>query len=147
MKALSVKSPHAQRIAIGRKTLEIRSRRTHYRGDLLICVSKRASAGLRDYHGAYLGHAICVAELYDCRAMLPGDEADACHPFLPGQFVWKLRNVRIIRPFPVKGQLSMFDVDDSLIHYRRTLEERLSFPRTEFPPSQFTESRSSFALA
>lgn len=188
MKALSVKSPHAQRIALGQKTLEIRSKRTHYRGDLLICVSQRPAAGehriaipsftcprckLTHHRGplngadcyrclrcgeTYLGTdiriakenvcgmGICVVELWGCRSMLPGDAADACHDYVPDHFVWKLRNARLIKPFPVKGQLSMFDVDDARIHYRRALEDRLSDSLDRVPPRPVHESRSSFAL-
>ena len=39
MRALSVRAPWAGLIATGTKTLEVRSRRTHYRGELLICES------------------------------------------------------------------------------------------------------------
>ena len=37
MKALSVRQPWAGLIAAGLKTIEVRPRPTHYRGDLLIC--------------------------------------------------------------------------------------------------------------
>ena len=39
MKAISIKSPYAQLIQLGYKTLEVRSKPTHYRGDVIICVS------------------------------------------------------------------------------------------------------------
>lgn len=161
MKALSIKSIHALRIAMGQKTMEIRSKRTHYRGPLLVCVSQRPGVipTPRSNHKQYFalkeqckqicGHAICVVDVVGCRAMLPGDEADACHAFIPGHFVWKLANLRAIVPFPVSGQLSMFDVDDSLIVFKdaesRTNDARLSLPPVPAPPLEL-ESRASFAL-
>ena len=42
MKALSVQQPYASLIAHGEKTVEIRSWRTQYRGDLLIVASPEA---------------------------------------------------------------------------------------------------------
>lgn len=166
MKALSVKSVHALRIAMGQKTMEIRSKRTHHRGPLLICVSKRSDGpapdkmqnlialGFRSKTSAIRledrpeGNAICVVDVVDCREMLPGDEADACHPFLPDHFVWKLSNVRPVRPFPVRGQLSMFDVDDSLIEFSgnsRGFEDRLLYSPTG-SPLPVHKSRSSSSL-
>lgn len=164
LKALSVKSVHALRIALGQKTLEIRSKPTHYRGPLVICVSKksdgpapdkvinllhlgfRSDSGIGGPLGRPEGHALCVVDVVGWRKMLPGDEADAMHDYVPGAFVWKLANVRLIEPFPVRGRLSFFEVHDSLIRYRRTAEDRLSIPRTEFPPSPRNESRSSQAV-
>lgn len=159
MKALSVKSIYALRIALGQKTLEIRSKRTHYRGPLLICVSLREVKGHKVDDKAILGQAICVVDVVGCRAMLPGDEADACHAYMPGQFVWKLANLRSVVPFPVTGQLAMFDVDDAKIVFKstdqtpvtnhqppfRTNEARLSLPPVPAPPPEL-ESRASFAL-
>lgn len=164
MKALSVKSIHALRIAMGQKTMEIRSKRTHYRGPLLICVSQREVKGLKVDDKAILGQAICVVDVVGCRAMLPGDEADACHAFIPGHFVWKLANLRSVVPFPVTGQLAMFDVDDAKIVFKseantthnpqlttdqpsRTNDARLCVSPFGVPPlPEHRESRASFAL-
>lgn len=48
MKALSIKNPWAWLIAKGVKDIENRSRRTHYRGKILIHVSQRWDAGFAD---------------------------------------------------------------------------------------------------
>lgn len=51
------------------------------------------------------GHAICVVELYGIRK--DGDR----------DFAWLMRNVRFVEPFPVKGKLHLYDVDNDKIVY------------------------------
>ncbi|MFN6025464.1 MAG: ASCH domain-containing protein, partial [Planctomyces sp.] len=43
MKALSIRQPFASLIAAGKKTVELRTWYTHYRGPLLICAAKSAT--------------------------------------------------------------------------------------------------------
>ena len=104
MKALSVKQPWANLIASGQKTIETRLWRTDYRGPLLICSSKKPMI----YPS---GAALCIADLIDCRRMLPSDEAAACCEIYDGAYAWVLSNIRPIKPFPVKGQLGIFEVE------------------------------------
>ena len=100
MKALSVRAPWAEMIASGRKTLEIRSWRTHYRGHLLICQSRG-------------GGAIAIVELTGCRKATVADY-DACGGFDPsGEFAWELRLIRRVTSAPIKGKLSFYDVSES----------------------------------
>ena len=42
---------------------------------------------------------------------------DACLGDMPEgkNFAWHLTDLRLIKPFPVKGKLNFFEVDDSLI--------------------------------
>ena len=98
MKALSIHAPYAFEIFTGQKVEEYRSWQTPYRGDLLICTSKR-------WYGAdYLhGHALCIVNLYDIEKL--GDR----------DYAWLLKDVRYIEPFPVKGKLHLFEVDDDKI--------------------------------
>ena len=42
--------------------------------------------------------------------MRPEDEHAAMCPCEVGRFVWILQNVKAICPFPVKGQLNVFNV-------------------------------------
>jgi hypothetical protein len=126
MKALSVKQPWATLIASGKKTIEIRVWPTEYRGDLLICSSKKIDApaakafqeDLFSEHIEYefpVGVALCIAELYDCKPMTEKDEEKAmCGIYGEGR--WKarsffLRNIRPIKPFPVIGELGIFNVE------------------------------------
>ena len=57
------------------------------------------------------GCAVAVADLVDCRPMTKADEEAAqCHIY-PNAVAWVLTNVRAIEPFPVKGQLGVYEVD------------------------------------
>lgn len=120
MKALSVRNPWAHLIAKGDKTIELRTRRLHYRGDLLICSSlnrnrkKMAALGLRAEECLF-GQAVCVVQLVDVRPALPEDAAAACSTPEEREFAYVLERVRRIEPFPVLGSLCLFDVEDSLI--------------------------------
>jgi len=115
MKAISIKQPWASLIAAGVKTLELRAWPTDHRGPLLICSSRRPVIdGHR--HGA----ALCVVDVVDCREMTRDDIPFACvQQFYPDHYAWVLRDVRLIEPFPVVGQLRLFDVRDGLIRPAR----------------------------
>jgi len=92
MKALSIKYPWVTLIAQGKKNIEIRTWQTQYRGPLLICASKKPTFD-------YAGYAICIVDLIDIRLNRK------CYH-------WILDNVRLIEnPFPVKGQLMLFEID------------------------------------
>ena len=103
--ALSVKQPWANKIAAGEKTIETRTWYTEYRGDLLICSSKRPNI-------EPAGYALAIVELYDCRPMVAADETAACCEIYPGAWSWLIRNVRRLdNPFPVKGRLGIFKLE------------------------------------
>ena len=112
MKALSIKQPHAELIRLGQKTIEIRSWQTAYRGDLLICSSAKQDDSFEILpRSVLLGHALFIVELYDIKPMTKADEAAACCDYSPGLFAWHFRNIREIKPFPVKGKLGIFELD------------------------------------
>ncbi|MBI5727556.1 MAG: ASCH domain-containing protein [Ignavibacteriales bacterium] len=128
MKALCVKEPWASLIMEGRKTIETRTRNIKYRADILIVASKKPVSlhdlwfndSLKVLHALQLpdyllGHALCVAELYDCRRMVKDHVEFALCPVYDGAYSWFLRNVRKIKPFPLKGKLGLFDVDQKFI--------------------------------
>ncbi len=130
MKALTVQSPFAQLIASGSKTIEVRSRKTSHRGDVLICVGKTIHQGIvliesassdvygqdapsfsRDLGDLNLGRAICIARLYD---VVPFDyrmQVDAKILFDEGYYAWCLDNIRLIEPFAVRGMPGLFNVE------------------------------------
>lgn len=104
MKALSVRSPWAELIHDGKKTIETRTWSTKYRGALLLCCSKKPLSVLS-------GKAFACAELVECRRMVEEDvEAARCAVY-PRAFSWILANVRSVNPFPIKGQLGLFEVE------------------------------------
>lgn len=121
MKALSVRQPWASLIAMGHKTLEVRSRHLRYRGPLLICASQSRSVSdhgqlAAERHGLDVralprGVALCVVNLVDSRPPQDGDERRACCPISADEICWVLDNPRRIEPFPVRGALMPFEVD------------------------------------
>jgi hypothetical protein len=104
MKALSVRQPWTSLIADGKKTIEIRSRRTHYRGPILICSSRHPSGD------GPKGVAMIVVDLVDCRLARPSDKRRAHISPPPGSWAWIIRPLFRVDPFPVRGQLGLFDV-------------------------------------
>jgi hypothetical protein len=134
MKAISIKQPYASLIAEGKKTIETRKWQTKYRGDILICASKKRDMAAMFYlnnSGAKLafsikgdlldspvGSALCIAELYDIKPMVEEDRRKALCGVYEGAYSWFLRNIRPIEPFEVKGALSLFEVPDELLKER-----------------------------
>ena len=100
MTALSVKEPWAGMIRAGRKTIEVRSWATKYRGPLLICASASPKT-------LYSGHAVAIANLVECRPVTPKDSRAAGFRVLDG-WAWILRDIEAITPYPVKGKLGLF---------------------------------------
>ena len=111
MKALSMTPPFGQLIRDGRKTIETRTWNTHYRGPILFCCAKSPRS-------PDAGMALCVAEVVNTRPMTKDDEPAACCSIYPKAVAWELANVRRVHPFPVKGALNLFEVDDSRIKYK-----------------------------
>lgn len=107
--ALSVKQPWANFIADGLKTVEVRSHYLNYRGDVMICSS--ASPSSKDMPG---GVTLCLAELYDVIRPCEFTEQDWAATMIPADqrpkdcYGWKLRNIRRVVEFPVKGQLGLW---------------------------------------
>ncbi len=103
MKTISIKQPWANLIASGKKTIETRTWSTPYRGEILLASSKSPRI-------EPAGCAVAVADLIDCRPMVKSDEEAAKCPVYPNAVAWVLTNIRAIEPFPVKGQLGIYDV-------------------------------------
>lgn len=104
MKALSIREPYASMILTGKKTIETRTWKTNYRGSVLLCASQRPK-------GELSGLAFALASIVDCRPMRKSHEKAACCSIYPGAFSWFLEHVYILRPFPVRGRLGLFDVE------------------------------------
>lgn len=107
VRALSVRAPWAEMIASGRKTLEIRSRRTHHRGELLIC----QSGG---------GGAVAIVEVIDCRPFVEADDHASGgvwtrFPQARTHYAWELRLVRRVTSDTIRGRLGFYDVPDDQI--------------------------------
>jgi hypothetical protein len=107
MKCLSIQQPYADLIANGIKTIECRSWQTSYRGDILICSTKKP---FEDY---LLGHAICIVTICDIVEMQREHYKQACISKL-FPYAWKLINPKKINPFPIKGQQGFFELPINL---------------------------------
>lgn len=103
-KAISIKGEWAILLWKGKKTIETRTWKTNYRGPILLCASKLPKTQLS-------GQAFAYAELVDCRPMTPEDEEKACCLIYPRAYSWVLENITAILPFPVKGQLGLFNTE------------------------------------
>lgn len=102
-KAISLKQPWANLVASGKKTIETRKWTTKYRGDLVICSSKRPEI-------EPAGYALCIVELYHIEPMKKEHEKKSCIKVYPGTYSWFLRNIRKIKPTPIKGSLGIYDL-------------------------------------
>lgn len=106
MKALSIHPVYAFNIATGEKTIECRTWKTDYRGEIVICSTAKK------LYGTVPGCALAVVTLKDvvpfkrehlqAAMMEPKD-------YRPGLYAWILENNRIIKPIPVKGKLSLWE--------------------------------------
>jgi len=122
MKAISLKQPWGWLVVTERKTIETRTWSTSYRGDLLICASKKptSNVALRNWFqesfGCWAmlqlrcGVALCIAKLIDCRPMTKADEKAAMCELYPGAYAWLLADIQPIEPFAVKGSLDLYEV-------------------------------------
>lgn len=111
MKAISVTPYYAMQIFAKTKDVEVRTWKTDYRGDLLICSTNKHEVN------TIPGHALCVVTLADVvpltkqhlkRAMLPANFD------ISGKFAWILTDLRYIVPFAVKGKLSLWECDHNI---------------------------------
>ena len=98
MKALSVRGDYIMDMIAGKKKIEYRTWKTHYRGPLLMCSTTKKVAG------AAPGYAICVVNLKSIQYF----------PF-EDLYYWNIEFADVIKPIHVKGQLKLFNVDDDLI--------------------------------
>jgi len=121
-RGLSVKNPYASLltrieyvdedgIAHAHKTIEVRSRNTTYRGDVLICSSAKPVLPCM-MSGVTLG----FVELYDVKRVEDFTAEDWAATCIPVQnrpqkgFGWMMRNPRPVVEMPVKGQLGFYDI-------------------------------------
>ena len=121
-KALSVKQPWADlltRVVFrdengeyhADKTIEVRTRNTNYRGDLLVCSSSKP-----EIPGRMSGVTCGFVELYDVKPIedfTPQDWAATCIPEKDRPrkgYGWMIRNPRRVVEMPIKGQLGVYNL-------------------------------------
>ena len=103
MKALSIHAPYVYEIINGYKKEEYRTWKPKELGRILICSSSKK------YTNYVSGYALCTVDVIGIN--------EYPHQGTNGRMLygWKLKNVEYVKPFPVKGKLHLFDVDDKLI--------------------------------
>ncbi len=104
--ALSLQQPWASMIADGEKTIETRIWSTSYRGQVLICATKKPVL-----EGLPSGCAMALADLVDVRRMEKEDEVEACCEWEWGRFAWLLENIQPTNNIPVRGMQRLFSVE------------------------------------
>ena len=128
MKVLTLKEPYATLILNGIKTIETRSWKTNYRGELYIqagaskiekSVRERADLSkLYDPNKLNYGHIICKCKLVDCVYMtdefIKQQKQDNPHNFAAGlykagRYAWILEDIEPIEPIEVKGKLGIWN--------------------------------------
>jgi hypothetical protein len=127
MKALSFRQPWAELILQGRKTIDLRTWPTHYRGPLAIHASKTVEAkicAVYDIDPASLVRGALVGTV-EVVEMAPLDdetwEALRHQHLKPGPFPgdllgWRLTNPqRLAQPIPMRGRLGLFNIPDELL--------------------------------
>lgn len=123
MKCLSVSQPFADLIVKGKKTIELRSWNTNFRGEFLVHspskIRKEDCKRLKIHSKLLTGAIIGKVEIYDVKKYNSKDEIkkDAKKHFASKNFYNKkygfcLRNAKEFRvPIPYKGKLGFFDVN------------------------------------
>ena len=107
MKALTLLPDWAMLMFQGEKTVEFRTWKTDYRGDVIICSSARK------VKGCISGHALLVANLVEVVPFTKSHLDAAAMDYMPSQkgYAWIFEDVRMIDPVPVKGRLGLFELD------------------------------------
>ena len=114
MKALSIHPYYAMAIVAGQKSIEVRTWKTDYRGDLLICSTAKK------FHDTIASHALGIVTLEDITPFKKKD-CDAAlmlkseYDQIEGQaYAWHLTYNRLIKPIPIKGKLGLWEYDGEI---------------------------------
>lgn len=121
--ALSIRQPWLEFILQGRKTIEVRTWSTKYRGPLLLHASRAIDRDACSHFGIQSGELafgaiLGVVDLVDCQRftheswekLLPAHLN--MRDFKDGLTGWILRNPRAVTPTPLPGRLGLFMVLD-----------------------------------
>lgn len=132
MKAITLTQPWATLVAIGAKTIETRSWKTHYRGPLAIHAAKGwtkevvklamrepfksvlAAARFPMFSTLPRGYILATCTLLDCIRTedvdVYGTNEAFFGDFFPGRWAWMLTDIkRLPEPIPAKGALKLWE--------------------------------------
>jgi len=139
MKTLSVRQPWAELILQGRKTIELRTWPTHYRGTIMIHAGGKVERDICAEHdldpdtlvrGALVGTVEIVDMVTFDRKTFAATRDQHLYPNdWPGDVLgWRLATPRRFEtPIPMRGRLGLFEVTDEV-------EQRASVPKYLAPP-------------
>lgn len=136
-KALTVKQPYADLLTRvvrrdergeyhAEKSIEVRSRDTKHRGDLLICSSAKPD----NIAGCLAGVTCGFVELYDTKPVEQFTAEDWAATCIPEKdrprkgYGWLMRNPRRVVEMPIKGQLGVYNIivpKDDITEYPREM--------------------------
>jgi len=115
MKTLVLKQPWASLVLEGKKTIELRTWQTKYRGPVLIVAGRgidRADAERFGWKNGPRGVALCIVDLVDISPSTEKDTDSACcAPDVSREFSWRLINPRSVNRVEMIGRLGLYDVD------------------------------------
>jgi hypothetical protein len=126
VKALAVREPWATLIASGRKTIEVRTWRTNYRGPLVIVASGKVEREVCERFGVTPQPSTLAAlvDLVDVRRLRARDARAACMPPIPPWrdefFAWILTRPRaLVRRSFTRSRLMTFEISARLVRIRK----------------------------
>ena len=114
MKCVSIHQPWAAAIFAGLVDTEYRCYPTDYRGDLLVHANKEISDWDRRQLAFFGKRAPCWERLLFGR-VIGVVELWSCDLGSNGEWVWRLRNPRLVKPFPINPGRRLFEVEDQRI--------------------------------
>lgn len=127
MKVISIKEPFATLIKENIKTVETRSWKTNYRGEIYIHASKTNHKNLPQELNNLTknlkmnnGNIIAKANLIDCiymdKEFLKEIEKNKieylCGEYKEGRYAWILEDIEKIIPIPAKGKLNIWNYNN-----------------------------------
>ena len=129
MRVLSIKEPFASLILNKHKTIETRSWKTNYRGELFIHASGKnlekkflnndyVNDLIKNMNMNY-GYIICKCNLVDCvymddkflETVKKNTKEYSCGEYKIGRYAWILKDVEPIKPILAKGKLNIWNYD------------------------------------
>ena len=105
MKCISIKGDWAIKIFTGEKTIETRTWKTKHRGLILLHASQRPKSNIS-------GKVFAIAILDSCVPMEKEHEENACVEVYDNAWAWILKGIVPIIPFPMKGQLGLYNIKE-----------------------------------
>lgn len=133
-RVLVVRQPFAELIASGRKTIELRSKPTRWRGPVLILAAHVRHAAWSDGRlvegldrgelaRAPVGRSVCVVDFIGCRPATPADEGAACLRGIPetGWYAWLLGPPARVEQRPTVGRQALYYPDNELLELIRSV--------------------------